>query len=78
MNYWLKLVTARAIAAEIQLAYCGKPQFDENGKPTEDDMTQYLWDHPDYTDDMWLEVHWDDFDCVTWVQVGTSEDIVPR
>jgi len=78
MNHWLKLVKARSIAAEIQVQYCGHPMFYEDGKPSEDAMLQYLWDHPDYTDDMWLEVHWDDFDQMTWVQVGTSQDLVPR
>jgi len=78
MNHWLKLLTARKIAEEIQFKYCGNPQFDAKGAPIEDDMIQYLWDHPDYTDDMWLEVHWDDFDNVCWVQVGTDQDLVPR
>lgn len=78
MNHWLKIKAARDIAAEIQVGFCGQPQFDGNGRPTEDDMIQYLWDHDEYTDDMWLNVHWDDFDCVSWVQVGTEGDLVPR
>lgn len=41
-------------------------------------MIQDLWDHPLYTEDMWLNVHWDDFDCVCWVQIGTDLDLVPR
>jgi hypothetical protein len=78
MNHWLKLLTARKIAEEIQVKYCGRPQIDASGMFTEDGMTQHLWDHPNYTDDMWLEVHWDDFDCVCWVQIGTDQDLVPR
>lgn len=78
MNHWLKLQTARKIAAEIQIEYCGEPQSDTDGALIEDEMILHLWHHPDYTDDMWLEVHWDDFGCVSWVQVGTDQDLVPR
>lgn len=78
MNHWLKLLKARKIAGEIQVKFCGQPEFNAQGIPIEDSMIQYLWDHADYTDDMWLEPHWDDFGNVSWVQIGTDQDLVPR
>jgi hypothetical protein len=78
MNHWLNIQAARRIAEEIQIKYCGQPEFNDEGIPIEDEMIQHLWDHPDYTDDMWLNTHWDDFGNVSWVQVGVIQDIVPR
>ena len=72
MNPWLQFAAARKIAAELQIKYCGQPMS------VEDDMIQDLWEHDLYTEDMWLNVHWDDFDLVCWVQIGTQHDLVPR
>jgi hypothetical protein len=80
MNLWLKLAVARKIASEIQIKYCGVPYGDDSYGTSfvEDEMTEYLWNHPEYDADMWLNVHWDDFDCVSWVQVGVGLELVPR
>lgn len=72
MNYWLNLSVARRIAAQLQIKYCGQPAA------IEDAMLDDLWDHPEYTEEMWLNVHLDDFDCICWVQIGTENDLVPR
>jgi hypothetical protein len=77
MNLWLKLAVARRIAAELQIKYCGVPYGDDS-EPIEDEMIEHLWSHPEFDEDMWLNVHWDDFECVCWVQVGVGLELVPR
>ena len=80
MNPWLKLSKARKIAAELQVKYCGQPSREglPDIHPLEDEILVDLWNHPDYTEDMWLNAHWDDFGCLIWLQIGTAQDCVPR
>lgn len=88
MNIWHQLSIARRIAAEIQIKYCGRhycghgeiaiDHIDHIERHIEDEMIDYLWNHPESDEDMWLNVHWDDFDCVCWVQIGVGNQLVPR
>jgi hypothetical protein len=81
-NHWMKLAAARKIADELQRKYCGHSLLkDEDSNIltwTEDEMFEYFCSHQDWDEEMWLNVHWDDFECVSWVQVGVHEDLVPR
>jgi len=77
MNFWLKLSVARRIAAELQINYCGIHYGDDDDL-IENEMMEYLWSHPEFDEDMWLNIHWDDFDCVCWVQIGVDLELVPR
>lgn len=72
MNIWLKAASARKIADELQRKYHGQPM------EVEDEIIESLWNHPLYADDMWLELHADDFGDVCWLQIGTGELLVPR
>ena len=72
MNPWLELSDARKVAADLQVKWFGEPY------EKEDDMIQELWDHPLYRDDWALNVIWDDFDCMVWLQISTSYGYVPK
>lgn len=81
MNFWLQLAVARNIAKELQVKYCGQ-HYGPDDNLIIDEMLQYLWDHKSYNDDMFLIIHWDDFDCVSWVQIsvenGCIQTCVPK
>lgn len=72
MNLWLELAAARAIAADLQIKYCGQPYS------MEDKMIEDLWNDPRCTEYMYLNVVWDDFDNACFIQVGTRGGMVPR
>ena len=79
-NLWLEIANARKIAADIQIKYCGQSSLDN--PELFNDMLVYMIKHPKY-DNMRLIVHWDDTDCVAWVQVyledlGERLSSVPR
>lgn len=74
-NIWLKLVKARKIAADLQRKYFGSSYRDDAGDPIEVDMLRELWSHDG---EMYLETHWDDDECLLWVQIGVGGHLVPR
>ena len=77
MNPWLELSNARKVAAELQQTYCGA------SIDIEDEILQEMWDHPlcpkRLNEFSWvLNIIWDDFDCVIWLQIITQYGAVPK
>jgi len=77
MNIWLKFNRARKIAEHLQKKYfnkhCGK-----TNDPLEFRILEDMWSHPLYTNDMSLNIVWDQYDKLLWLQVGLKEGHVPR
>lgn len=76
-NIWLSISNARKIAAELQGKYFGLP-YGDSDDPLENQILEDLWNHPLCNGEMFLEVHWDDDDCLLWLQIGVGGQIVPR
>lgn len=76
-NIWLSISNARKIAIELQGKYFGLPCGDSDD-PLENQILEDLWNHPLNNGEMFLEVHWDDDDCLLWLQIGVGGQIVPR
>jgi len=77
MNAWLKLSRARNIAEFLQKKYFDKPYGDVSDL-LELKIIEDLWNHPLYTEDMSLNIVWDDSERLLWLQVGTKNGLVPR
>lgn len=71
-NLWLTVVSARKLAAKIQVKYCGQSLRDNPNLI--DEMTNEISAHPELIREWGIEIHWDDTDCVAWVQVGLLRD----
>lgn len=76
-NVWLKFGKARSIAEALQRKYFDQPYGDV------DDLLELrilddLWKHPFYTDDMSLNIIWDERERMLWLQIGFKEGYVPR
>lgn len=77
-NVWLACSNARKIAAELQTKYFGVP-YGPVDDPIEDQILNDLWNHPLNSGEMFLNIHWDDDNCLLWLQIGISGgDLVPR
>ncbi len=76
-NAWLELGRARIIAEFLQKKYFDKPYGDVSDL-LELKILEDLWGHPFYTEDMWLNIIWDDRERLLWLQVGTKDGLVPR
>lgn len=77
MNIWLKFSRARIIAHYLQKKYFDK-HYGSPNNPLEFKILEDLWSHPLYTQDMSLNIIWDDRDRLLWLQVGLKEGLVPR
>jgi hypothetical protein len=81
MNVWLKFNRARKIAKELQHKYFNLDYYCQDEELLEFKILEDLWSHPLYTDDMLLNIIWDDYDRLLWLQVGLNgidSGLVPR
>lgn len=68
-NTWLNIAKAKKIVRYLKRKYMKRAVH-------EDLVLQSMWDHPLYTDDMWLNVIWDDYDRVIDIEVGVGGVLV--
>jgi hypothetical protein len=68
-NTWLNIAKAKKIVRYLKRKYMKRAVH-------EDLVLQSMWDHPLYTDDMWLNVIWDDYDRVIDIEVGVGGILV--
>jgi len=68
-NTWLNIGKAKKIVRYLKKKYIKKAVH-------EDLILQAMFDHPLYTDDMWLNVIWDDYDRVMDIEVGVGGVLV--
>lgn len=68
-NVWLACANARKIASELQSKYFGV-SYGPVDDPIEDQILSDMWNHPLCDSDMFLNIHWDDDNCLLWLQVG--------
>jgi UDP-N-acetylglucosamine 2-epimerase len=72
-NIWIEFANARKLIAQLQLIHCGQH------RELESNILEDFFNHPLYNDDIGLHIHYDDFECVTWLQAIISGDHkIPR
>ncbi len=68
-NPWLDITKAKKIANALNDIFIGRTV-------EEDVIWEFLWSLPEYDDDVWLNVLWNDDDSVSEIEVGVGENLV--
>ncbi len=74
INYWLNFVNARKIADELQRKYCGSQQ----SSILEVEIANDLHNHDLFIGNYQIVIHWDCFNCVSWIQIDYDKNLIPR
>lgn len=63
-NFWIRKRNVRQIELEMWSLYYGVEYRKEDGTSMEKEILDFLAYHPLYSPEMWLEIEWDEYDCV--------------